>query len=358
MNRHFQDALQFFLPNQDITTFEPLGEGNVNDTWKITVPGQPSFVLQRLNPHVFANPGLVQDNLHILSSHLLTKCRLENPDFIPLQLCPAPSGAISYVAPDGAWWRLLNYIDNSRTIATVTTEQQAREIGRCLGLFHQLTASLAPDTIHDPLPGFHCTPCYLEAYDIIIPVSGRHQDEQCRQCINGRRQDVFMLENARKQATISMRVVHGDPKAANFLFAREDSRVISLIDLDTLRPGLLLHDLGDCLRSCCNTAGEEQRAEDVYFDPEIFVALLKGYRPFARNTLCMGDLYLLTDSVRLIAFELGLRFYTDYLAGDVYFKTQYPQHNLYRAQAQFALVQSIERQQPVLNVLGRDILQP
>ena len=147
-------------------------------------------------------------------------------------------------------------------------------------------------------------------------------------------------------------VIHGDPKVANFLFDEAGERIISLFDLDTVKPGLLLHDLGDALRSCCNLAGETPAdPEDARFDPGLFAAWLQGYSAEARDLLSASDLEFLVNAVALISFELGLRFYADYLEGDRYFKVASADQNLQRALTQFQLVRSIETQHDELSTL-------
>lgn len=344
MTADTRQAVSFFLPGVEINVLDLLGAGNVNDTWLVVTVPDDKYVLQRLNPNVFPDPGLVQDNLCTLTNHLQTQLQQTDKDFIILRVHRNPDGAGSYIAPDGTWWRLLSYIDDSQTLNTVSTAEQAWEIGHGLGLFHQLTSSLPSSSLSDTLPGFHITPLYLEQYDALLPTA---QDcvADCRDFIDDRRQNVSLLEDARKQRSVSEQVIHGDPKVANFLFSKDGSRVISLIDLDTVKPGLLLHDIGDCLRSCCNRSGEEIKTpDDVVFDQGLFTAMLKGYFSRASDLLTVWDKSLIVDSVRLISFELGLRFYTDHLAGNRYFKLTGPGQNLFRARVQFALVRSIECQ--------------
>ena len=337
-----REAVSFFLPELEIASLEPLGDGNVNDTWLVVSVSGEKYVLQRLNPFVFPDPGLVQDNLCTVTRHLQARLNQSDADFTVLKVIDNGDGAHSYIDQDGAYWRLFSYIDDAQALNTVSTADQAREIGRTLGLFHQLTSSLPPSSLADPLPGFHNTPLYLELYDKLLPTA---QDcaADCRDFIDERRMDVSLLEDARKQGSVRQQVIHGDPKVANFLFSKDLRRVISLIDLDTVKPGLLLHDIGDCLRSCCNPSGEEiWEPDDVVFDQDFFAAMLAGYFENASDLLTVIDKHLIVDSVRLISFELGLRFYSDYLAGNRYFKVENPGQNLFRARVQFALVRSIE----------------
>ncbi len=342
MTPETRKAVFFFLPGIEIKTLKPLGDGNVNDTWLVVSASSEKYVLQRLNPFVFPDPGLVQDNLCTVTRHLQDRLNQVDADFTVLQVISNIDKAHSYIDHEGACWRLLSYIDDTRTLNTVSTADQAREIGRTLGLFHQLTSSLPPSSLADPLPGFHNTPLYLERYDALLPTA-QECAADCRDFIDERRQDVFLLEDAQKQGTVRQQVIHGDPKVANFLFSRDLSRVISLIDLDTVKPGLLLHDIGDCLRSCCNPSGEEVREPgDVVFNQDLFTAMLEGYFVNGSDLLTVIDKHLIVTSVRLISFELGLRFYSDHLAGNRYFKVKSPEQNLFRARVQFALVRSIE----------------
>ncbi len=335
-------AISFFLSGQETTSLESLGDGNVNDTWLVVTADGNKYVLQRLNPFVFPDPGLVQDNLCIITRHLQHRLKQVNRDFTVAEIIRNPEGAQSYTDNHGAWWRLLSYIDNTVALSTISTTEQAREIGHTLGLFHQLASSLPLSSLADPLPGFHNTPLYLKQYDALLETA-RQRAADCRDFIDERRQDVFLLEIARSQGTIRQQVIHGDPKVANFLFSSDLHRVISLIDFDTVKPGLLLHDIGDCLRSCCNISGEDREDPDnVIFDQDFFAAALAGYFATGSDLLSETDRDLLVHSVRLISFELGLRFYSDYLAGNRYFKVESPEQNLFRARVQFALVRSIE----------------
>ncbi|HEX9714588.1 MAG TPA: aminoglycoside phosphotransferase family protein, partial [Desulfurivibrionaceae bacterium] len=152
--------------------------------------------------------------------------------------------------------------------------------------------------------------------------------------------------------------IHGDPKLANILFSRDTGRAVSLIDLDTVKPGLLHYDLGDCLRSCCNPAGEEAPLTEVSFNLAYCSAILRGYLPQVAPFFSVADYHYIYDAVRLIAFELGLRFFSDHLAGDIYFKVKRPGQNLQRAMIQFALCQSIEAQENEIRNIVRDCQRP
>jgi Ser/Thr protein kinase RdoA (MazF antagonist) len=189
-------------------------------------------------------------------------------------------------------------------------------------------------------------PRYLQNFDRAFSKNGFKSNAEVKHCINfveQRREFAHVLENAREQGKLQLRPVHGDPKVNNVMINASTGRAISLVDLDTVKPGLIHYDIGDCMRSGCNPLGEEtEQWEAVQFDPEIGAAILEGYLTQARNFLTAADYDYLFDSIRLLAFELGVRFFTDYLDGNVYFKVRHPEHNLQRALVQFKLTESIE----------------
>jgi aminoglycoside phosphotransferase (APT) family kinase protein len=318
---------------------EPLGQGNINDTWLLVLEDGQHRVLQRLSPEVFPDPLPVMRNLRLLAAHLAAAPGPEVP--VSFSLLTTADGKDQHLDKDGCW-RMLSYIEGSRTLAHPLSPIQAREIGRLLGQFHRLTAALAPDLLADPLPGFHITPLYLARFDGLVPRPAARNDleQACFTAIEAGRELAVMLETARPR--LRHQVIHGDPKLTNVLFSEQEDRALSLIDLDTVKPGLLLHDLGDCLRSCCSQQGEEvPDLATVTFDADLFEALLAGYWPQAGHLLGQDDRDLLVTATRLICFELGLRFFTDHLEGDRYFRVSRPGHNLHRATIQFNLARDV-----------------
>jgi Ser/Thr protein kinase RdoA (MazF antagonist) len=164
-----------------------------------------------------------------------------------------------------------------------------------------------------------------------------------------------VLETAKAQGKLRPRTIHGDPKVNNIMMDTNTGQAISIVDLDTVKPGLVHYDIGDCLRSGCNFMGEEtEQWEKVHFYPDLCKAILQGYLSIAREFLTENDFAYIYDSIRLIAFELGLRFFTDYLEGNVYFKVRHLEHNLARALVQFKLAESIELQETVIRNIIRE----
>lgn len=347
---------QQFNSNNNIKNIESLGKGNINDTFLITLDqsNKQYFVLQNINTQVFAQPKLVMQNIRTLNNHVhnrLKKKGLNRRWEIP-SLIPTIEDQ-DYYSEDGTFWRAISFIENSRSFETINNLEQAKELGFALGMFHYLISDLPAENLADTLKGFHITPDYLNQYEntlIKSKIPDSLEKQYCLKFIESRKSFVCVLEKAKNDNKLPLRLMHGDPKVNNVMFDLITEKAISIIDLDTVKPGLIHYDLGDCLRSGGNPKGEEtQNWQEVYFDIDLCESILQGYLQIAKSFFTQNDYKYIFDSIRLITFELGLRFFTDYLAGDVYFKVNYPEHNLYRALVQFQLTKSIESQQNQIN---------
>jgi Ser/Thr protein kinase RdoA (MazF antagonist) len=348
-------AEAFDLPGR-VRSLEPLGSGNVNESFVVVCEGPPErrFVLQRLNRRVFPRPDLVMANILALGEHAdrrlarggspLGERRWEIPRVLRCRADQRP-----WVERGDGFWRLITFVESSRSLDLVTSADQAREVGVGLGLFHHLISDLAPERLADTLEGFHVTPRYLEQFDAVLagaPAAAGSDVSHCRAFVEERRGFASVLEDARAGGRLRLRPIHGDPKVSNVMLEAGSGRAVALVDLDTVKPGLIHYDIGDCLRSCCNPLGEETAdLEAVHFDLDLCRAVLGGYLSAASGSLSEADYDHLYAAIRLISFELGLRFFTDHLAGNVYFRTERPDHNLQRALVQFRLTASIEAQE-------------
>jgi Ser/Thr protein kinase RdoA (MazF antagonist) len=345
---------------------QPFGNGNINDTFLVDRPTDPKgrFVLQRINTQVFRQPQLVMQNMRILTQHVSDRlaCNPLDPDCrweVPQVLLTA-QGQDHWIDPSGQFWRAISFIEDAQTFDTIQDLDHAQEMGAALGQFHHLVSDLPPELLVDTLEGFHITPRYLQIYDEVLarqdgaPCSP--EVSYCLQFVGDRRGLASVLEDAKALGKLPLRTMHGDPKVNNVMFDVVTRSAISLIDLDTVKPGLVHYDIGDCLRSACNPLGEEtDRWEQVQFETDLGEAILRGYLAASGDFLTENEHGYLYDAIRLIAFELGLRFLTDYLAGNVYFKVKHPHHNLARALVQFKLTESIEQQASTLRTLLQDL---
>jgi len=358
-------AADRFKPQGRVIDIQEYGSGNVNDSFLVTLhsQGEKHFILQRINTRVFCQPELITGNMRTLTEHVRRRLqrapvsagrRWEVPRVLLTQ-----EGQGHWVDSSGSFWRAISFIDAAQSFDTVRDIEHASEVGYALGAFHGLISDLPSDTLADTLEGFHITPRYLRHYGEVLAQAHPGNSPEVNYClgfVSERRIWAHVLEDAKAQGRLRLRPIHGDPKVNNVMIDTATGRAISIVDLDTVKPGLVHYDIGDCLRSCCNPWGEEtERWEAVRFNPDLCQAILRGYLPLARDFLTGNDYEYLYDSIRLIAFELGLRFFTDYLAGNVYFKVRHREHNLARALVQFKLTESIESQETTIRAIIQEM---
>jgi thiamine kinase-like enzyme len=346
-----------------IVHVRPYGHGLINDTFVVLLDTGHRAILQRINRHVFPRPELIMDNLRTLTQHILRRQTSEKALERELQvprIFSARNGNDSVEDMHGGFWRAMGFVDNTCTLETITETRQAEEVGFALGRFHALIHDLDPARLHETLPGFHNAPNYLARFtEACVSHRETPDNTELRHClafVETHRNLTDVLETPRRNGKLRIRPIHGDTKLNNFLFDADSGRAISLIDLDTVQPGLVHFDIGDCLRSCANPAGESpEDITTVCFDVDICHSILKHYISEAHTFLTPFDRHYIYDAIRLIPFELGLRFFTDHLEGNHYFKIDWPGQNLHRAMAQFRLTSSIERNESSIRSLIKDM---
>ena len=349
-----------------LVTVENLGEGNVNDTFLAifrTTFSEQRIVLQRINRHVFANPEYIMQNMRVLTDHVHKKLEEEADTSDRIwqlpRVIPGKDGVDFVLDGEGEYWRAITLIASAHSYGQIQSVEHAYEAGFVLGQFQRVVSDLSVDLLHDTLEGFHITPGYFNKLDAALqPPDGKTllkssvEAKRCYEFVEERRAWCSILEDAKEGGELQLRTIHGDPKISNIMIDDASGKGTSIVDLDTVKPGLIHYDFGDCLRSCCNPTGEETTdLSRVVFDMDLCEAIVKGYRVHAKKFLTDADRKYLYDSIRLITFELGLRFFADYIAGDLYFKTRYDGHNLNRARVQFKLVESIEAREKQIRAI-------
>jgi len=364
------DELSRILNLFDVTghpvLVQPLGCGNVNDTYLAicrTVFAEEQLVLQCINNNVFRHPESIMQNLRRLTAHVHPK--LEYQAVMGDRIWQMPkivqtrSGNDFIADGTGKTWRVITKIASATAFDKVQDERHAEECGLVLGYFHWMVSDLDPASLIDPLPGFHITPGYLAKYDDTLGdpsararLNASPESQRLAAFIDARRAYVPVFQQAMARGEMSLRVMHGDPKINNIMIDDYTGKGTAMIDLDTVSPGLFHFDFGDAVRSICNPAGEEETDLDkVTFDLNYFAAFSRGYMTYASSFLTPKERGYLFDAIRLITFELGLRFFQDHLAGNVYFKTRHPEQNLNRARVQFRLCETIEASEPAIRQL-------
>lgn len=352
MTGKLHDIARRFSGGQNIQAITPLGNGLINDTYQVN-SNSSGFVLQRINTHVFPHPEQLIANMRQLGQHISRQPADSVHLQIP-QLIANDNQQAIFQDADGACWRAMQLVEPAESRERLSNANEAEQIGFALGHFHQLCSNLPTGLLHDTLPGFHITPGYYRQYQQLAPtdVHKQHSAETafCRAYIEKFQDKMAVLEHARQQGILTDRVIHGDPKLNNFLFKPGSNRIVSLIDLDTVKPGLVHYDIGDCLRSCCH------QPQDNRFDTDCCQTILTSYLQEAGEFFTPADHTYLYDAILLIPFELGLRFFTDYLQGNPYFRVSQPDENLQRAVAQFELCESIVAQRGEIEKQGANLM--
>jgi Ser/Thr protein kinase RdoA (MazF antagonist) len=344
----------------------PVGSGNINDTYLSvyrTSYSETRCIIQRINKRVFKDPEVLLKNFRRVTEHVHHRLEKERDTADRIwqlpRLIPAKSGADFHVDEKGDPWRAITLIDSAVAYNQAQGPDHAREAGTVLGQFHRLMMDLPSGSLAVTLPGFHYTPGYLAAYDQTLAtesarerVSGDSLTADLCRFVGARREFCSVLEAARARGELKVRIMHGDPKINNILMDNITGRGTSIIDLDTVGSGLVQWDYGDAVRSICNPAGEEARElGTVELSLDLCQAFTAGYITQATDFLTDADRHYLFDSIRVITFELGLRFLQDHLAGNVYFKTRHARHNLDRAAVQFRLCERVEAREKKIRTL-------
>jgi len=325
-----------------VTTVQAVPGGHINDTYRIETRQSDGtrrgYLLQRLNAHVFTRPELVMENVARVARHLARRST-RYPALVPSR----ESG--DWVTDTaGRVWRMFVHIDGARVREHVQTPADARGAGRAFGEFLRLLADDGP-SLHETIPGFHDTSARFARLDAAIQADGVHRVAEARSEVDAVMADralADMLPPLIAAGTVSLRPVHNDAKIANVLFDAASGDPWCVIDWDTVMPGSALHDFGDLVRSSVSpTAEDETDLSTVGVRSELFAALARGYLESAGDVLTAHEVRLLGFAGRLITLEQAVRFLTDHLEGDRYYRIARPGHNLIRCRAQLALLRSL-----------------
>ncbi len=345
MARHFQIHGEFLQAG-------PYGNGHINDTYCVVFDqaGAPvRYIFQRVNHHIFTNPPALMDNIQRVIGHLRRKSAGQ-PGWSRrvLTLIPACDGLAYHRDPRGNYWRAYIFIEKARTFEAVESPQQALQAARAFGRFQQLLADLPAPRLHDTIPDFHHTPKRFAALEKAIEADPANRARLARPEIEFAMRHKAIC-SLLLDANLPERVTHNDTKFNNVMLDDATGEGICVIDLDTVMPGLALYDFGDMVRTATSPAAEDERdLSQVKMQFPMFEALVRGYLASAAAFLTPAEKRLLPASGKLITFEIGIRFLTDFLAGDAYFKVHRQGHNLDRCRTQFRLLQSIEQQETAM----------
>lgn len=341
-------AGRFDLPCE-ILRIVPLGEGFINDTLRVVTPeGFPDYILQKKNKNVFHDIPTMMENIRAVTSYLRDSTSKVggDPSREVLRQIPLRGGDSLFLLDEGEYWTVCEFISGSVTRDQVTSPEIAFEGGRGIGRFHRLLDGFETP-LQPSIPGFHDLRLRFRQWDeaLVADTVGRVKDvvEEIS-WIESRREEIMRFQEMIENGEFPMRVTHNDTKISNILFD-ENGKSLCVIDLDTMMSASIFNDFGDAIRSYTNTGAEDDRdIANVGCDMDLFRAYTEGFLSEMAGELTPVELEWLPFAGRFITFEQVLRFLMDYINGDTYYKTAYPDHNLVRTRAQYALLRSMEHQ--------------
>ena len=329
----------------------PFGSGHINRTYIVTMTDggeEKRYTLQQINTSVFRNPDELMENIQNITAHIRRKLRAEGKDAErgTLHMLPDRTGEHRYVKDAyGSYWRMYPFIDDCVTYDIVDCPDVFRNAARGFGLFQAQLADFPAYTLNETIPHFHDTGSRYMDFEAAVArdLVGRAANVQEEIAfVRARRKETYLVQNRIIAGEIPLRVTHNDTKLNNVLMDA-DNNAVCVVDLDTVMPGSALYDFGDSIRFGASTALEdEEDLSKVHLDLELFEAFADGYLETAGAAFTPLEIELLPFSAKLMTLECGIRFLTDYLNGDTYFKISHSEHNLLRARTQFKLVQEDE----------------
>lgn len=341
-----------FSVSGDCLEVKPFGNGHINDTYAVTCAsegGVRRYILQKLNSRVFPHPTALMNNFAAVTAYLRPIIKKEggDPDRECLKVIPTVQGAAYYVDGEGEVWRMTQLIENTDAYLVAESSAMFEDAGRAFGLFIKRLEGFDAASLIEVIPDFHNTVKRYENLEKAVAADKAGRVSGVKDLIDfarARKDKTSVIVSALKEGSIPLRVTHNDTKLNNVLIDTATQKAICVIDLDTVMPGSLLYDFGDAIRVGCSTAEEDEKdLSKVNFDRENFVAFTRGFMRGLGDNLTVNEEKLLPTGAILMTFECGMRFLTDYLEGDVYFKTAYPEHNLVRCRTQFKLVEEMEK---------------
>jgi len=335
---HFQLGGQFVSAHR-------FGSGHINDTYLVSVKGNPDascFIVQRIDKDVFADPSSLMENISRVTEHL----RMKNAK--TLELIPAVNGRSFYKSPDDEYWRTYEFVSGAEAYDKVQSTQQARDAATMFGKFQGLLADLPGPRLSETIPDFHNTPVRYSHFHDAVGEDTYDRVRHCREEIDqalGWEDKAGTLVDLFQGGQLPERIIHNDTKLNNLLFNQVSGEPICVIDLDTVMPGIALYDFGDMVRTATSPANEETAdLSSIGLRLPYYEALVEGFIGATSDFLTESEIEHLSISGQIITIETGLRFLTDYLSGDEYFRSRRPAQNLDRSRAQFTLALSIEKQ--------------
>ncbi len=349
---NIKEIIAAFPDYGEVVSYKPITSGHINDTYIVEYKPEDGnnirYLLQRINTVVFKMPVELMENVMGVTAHLRKKIK-ENggdPTRETLTVFPTKDGKNYYMTKSGDCWRMYNFVEDTFSISELTNPEDFKNAAISFGNFQKLLADYPIDTLHETIYNFHNTPSRFNDFKIALEKNMSGRKDQALPEIDfvlARENDCGVITDMLEKGELPLRVTHNDTKLNNILFDNTTKKGLCVVDLDTVMPGSSLYDFGDSIRFGANTAAEDETdLSKVSLSLEYFKAYVEGYLESAGDSLTENEIDYLPFSAKLLTLECGIRFLGDFINGDVYFKTEYPEHNLVRARTQFKLVEDIE----------------
>ena len=339
---------RFDIPHH-VTSIEPYGNGHINDTYLVRCQNALEFnyLLQKVNHNVFKNIEGLMNNIAVVTSHIrakLLESKIQDVERRSLELIKAKNGHL-YIEEDGQFWRVFNFIEDHKVYDGAPNNEIAYEGARMFGQFLHQLSDLDPLGIVDTIPNFHNIKYRLSNLEEAIKADPLRRvcclDKEI-EYVRSRHEIMSVIQNLGEKKLLTPRIVHNDTKINNVLFDH-DNKGLCVVDLDTIMPGFVHYDFGDGIRTCANTGAEDDEdLKNIEYDLDIIKAYSTGFIDSVHSILNRDERSTLAHAALLFPFIMGVRFLTDYISGDVYYKVEHTHHNYFRARAQLKLTQDGE----------------
>ena len=355
----FLIAEQFAFQGQPISVTE-CTTGHINSTFFVDCSSEEGlcrYVMQIVNTSIFKKPDEVMQNILHVTKHIEKKLIETGGDAKrgTLHVIYTKDGHCSFIDKDGQYWRAYEFIEDATCYQSVESEEMFTKVGKAFGIFQRQLADFDASVLFESIPNFHNTEDRFNQLIVAMEkdAAGRRDKVRDEIAFVLRRQEVCSYINERiADGRIPLRVTHNDTKLNNIMLDNETGEGICVIDLDTVMPGSVLADFGDSIRFGASSAAEDETdLEKVFVRLEMFDAFAKGFIEGLDHSLTEQEILSLPMGAYILTFETGIRFLTDYLNGDTYFRTSYAQHNLDRARNQFKLVADMEQKMDQMNLI-------
>ena len=350
-NSNLQAISSQFSIDGNIVSVKPFGNGHINDTYLIETEGEtPNYILQRKNHLIFKDVPAMMENIDRVCKHIEKKLREENDPNIDkktIKQILTHNKKLYYKDEQGNFWAMLNFVSNSKSVEMIEKPEMAEVAGIAFGRFQKQLADLPGGPLSETIKDFHNIYFRINNFEkakASNPVERLAKVQTEVNEIESRMEQMKTLQKLADAGKLPIRVTHNDTKINNVLFDKDTDEILAVIDLDTVMPGLVHFDFGDAMRSAANTVEEDETdLTKIKFNIEVFRYFAKGFLSETKDTLTKAEIELLPHSCQFMTYIMALRFLTDYIDGDTYYKIKHPEHNIERARNQIKLIQEIDK---------------